>query len=122
VYGGGSSELSCSLAVAEAANTTPGIEHFPIRAFADALEQIPYSLAENAGQEPNQTVNTIKSNQLKECNAYLGINCDEMEHNDMRKQNVFEPFIGKQQQYSLATQACTMILKIDDLIYPEMDP
>merc|ERR1719456_328786 len=75
VYGGGSSELSCSLAVAEAADTTSGIEHFPMRAFADALEQIPYALAENAGQEPNQTVKTAKSRQLKECNPYIGINC-----------------------------------------------
>merc|ERR1719321_1915945 len=104
ICGGGSSELSCSLAVAEAAYTTPGIEHFPIRAFADALEQIPYALAENSGTDPNQAVKTIKSRQLKESNPYLGINCDEEGPDDMREKNVFETLIGKQQQLFLATQ------------------
>jgi len=90
VYGGGSSELSCSLAVSEAAYNTPGVEHFSMRAFADALEQIPYALAENAGREPNQTMKTIKSRQLKESNPYLGIDCNDIGSDDMREQNVLE--------------------------------
>eukprot|EP00747_Dinoflagellata_sp_TGD_P123375 gnl/TRDRNA2_/TRDRNA2_173807_c0_seq1.p1 gnl/TRDRNA2_/TRDRNA2_173807_c0~~gnl/TRDRNA2_/TRDRNA2_173807_c0_seq1.p1 ORF type:complete len:550 (+),score=-19.43 gnl/TRDRNA2_/TRDRNA2_173807_c0_seq1:209-1651(+) len=118
IYGGGSSELSCSLAISEAADTTPGTEHFPLRAFAEALEQIPYALAENAGQEPNQAVKTAKSHQLKHCNPYIGIDCDESGCHDMREKSVFETLIGKHQQLCLATQVCKMILKIDGFISP----
>ena len=46
-----------------------------MRAFADALESIPMALAENAGMAPTQTVAEVKSRQLREGNAHLGIDC-----------------------------------------------
>ena len=49
VYGGGSAEISCSLAVSAFADTVPGIEQYAIRAFVDALDDLPMALAENAG-------------------------------------------------------------------------
>ena len=49
---------------------------------------------------------------------YLGIDCNDVGTNDMRKQNVFETLIGKKQQLLLATQVVKMILKIDDVISP----
>ena len=49
VYGGGSAEVSCSLAVSAYADTISGIEQYAVRAFADALDDIPMALAENAG-------------------------------------------------------------------------
>ena len=52
VYGGGSAEIACSLAVSAYADTVPGIEQYAIRAFADALDDIPMALAENAGLQP----------------------------------------------------------------------
>lgn len=52
VYGGGSAEMSCSLAVSAFAETVPGIEQYAIRAFADALDDLPMALAENAGLQP----------------------------------------------------------------------
>jgi T-complex protein 1 subunit epsilon len=50
VYGGGSAEISCSLAVSAFADTVSSIEQYAIRAFADALEDIPLALAENSGE------------------------------------------------------------------------
>merc|ERR1711934_411084 len=49
VYGGGSAEVSCSLAVNEAAKKKVGVDQFAMHAFADALETIPMALAENSG-------------------------------------------------------------------------
>mmetsp|Transcript_10884 Transcript_10884/g.24125 ORF Transcript_10884/g.24125 Transcript_10884/m.24125 type:complete len:537 (+) Transcript_10884:150-1760(+) len=116
VYGGGSSEISCSLAVSAFADTVPGIEQYAIRAFADALDDLPMALAENAGLSPITEVTSIKARQLSEGNPRLGVDCNQVGSNDMRDQLVFETLIGKQQQLQLATQVVKMILKIDDVI------
>jgi T-complex protein 1 subunit epsilon len=116
VYGGGSAEISCSLAINEFAETVPGIEQYAIRAFADALEDIPMALAENAGLQPIVEVTQIKSRQLAEKNHRLGVDCNQIGDQDMKAHLVFETLIGKQQQIMLASQVVKMILKIDDVI------
>jgi T-complex protein 1 subunit epsilon len=116
VYGGGSTEISCSLAVSAFADTVPGIEQYAIRAFADALDDIPMALAENSGLSPINEVTTVKSRQLAEGNPRLGIDCNQLGTNDMKEHLVFETLIGKMQQIQLATQVVKMILKIDDVI------
>uniref|UniRef100_A0A7C9A2W1 T-complex protein 1 subunit epsilon n=1 Tax=Opuntia streptacantha TaxID=393608 RepID=A0A7C9A2W1_OPUST len=118
VYGGGSAEIACSLAVEAAADRYPGVEQYAIRAFADALDAIPMALAENSGLQPIETLSAAKSQQIKENNPCCGIDCNDVGTNDMREQNVFETLIGKQQQLLLATQVVKMILKIDDVITP----
>ena len=116
VYGGGAAEMACSLAVQAAADTVAGVEQYGMRAFADALDIVPLSLAENSGLAPIDSVTEVKAKQLSENNPYLGIDCVDAGTNDMREQNVFETLIGKKQQLFLATQVCKMILKIDDII------
>mmetsp|Transcript_32257 Transcript_32257/g.70277 ORF Transcript_32257/g.70277 Transcript_32257/m.70277 type:complete len:537 (+) Transcript_32257:14-1624(+) len=116
VYGGGSAEIACSLAISDFADTVPGIEQYAIRAFADALEDLPMALAENAGLSPITEVTTIKSRQLEEGNPRLGVDCNQLGTCDMKEHLVFETLIGKQQQIQLATQVVKMILKIDDVI------
>lgn len=118
VYGGGSAEIACSIAVEFAADRHPGVEQYAIRSFAEALESIPMALAENSGLPSIETVTAVKSQQIKENNPFYGIDCNDVGTNDMQKQNVFETLIGKQQQMLLATQVVKMILKIDDVISP----
>jgi T-complex protein 1 subunit epsilon len=118
VYGGGAAEMACSLAVQAEADNIPGIEQYGMRAFADALDIVPLSLAENSGLSPIDSVTEVKARQLTEDNPYLGVDCVNAGTNDMREQNVFETLIGKKQQLFLATQVCKMILKIDDIIAP----
>lgn len=60
VGGGGATELACSIAVAEAADKIEGIEQYAVRAYGDALEQIPMTLAENSGLNPIEYVQKIK--------------------------------------------------------------
>jgi len=128
VYGGGSAEISCSLAIKKHADTVTGVDQYAIRAFADALDDIPLALAENAGLSPIEEVTRIKSRQVKEGNPTIGLGLlplDETEKNqgsngdhtmDMKELGVFETLIGKQQQMQLAAQVVKMILKIDDVI------
>jgi T-complex protein 1 subunit epsilon len=129
VYGGGSAEISCSLAIKKHADTVTGVDQYAIRAFADALDDIPLALAENAGLSPIEEVTSIKSRQVKEQNPTIGLGLlplDETEKSkassdgdhtmDMKELGVFETLIGKQQQMQLAAQVVKMILKIDDVI------
>lgn len=122
VYGGGSAEIACSLAVSKHADTVTGVDQYAIRAFADALDDIPLALAENCGYSPIEEVAAVKSRQVKEGCPFIGLSVDqEVDANgyhsfDMRKIGVFETLIGKQQQMQLAAQVVKMILKIDDVI------
>jgi len=124
VYGGGSSEIASSLAVSKYADTVTGVDQYAISAFADALEDIPLALAENAGLSPIEEVASAKSRQVAESNSAIGIGVSTMESDaeiatcttNMKDLGVFETLIGKQQQFQLATQVVKMILKIDDVI------
>lgn len=122
VYGGGSAEIACSLAIGKYADTVSGVDQYAIRAFADALDDIPLALAENCGLSPIEEVAAAKSRQIKEGSHVIGIgatqenDADGYHTADMRELGVFETLIGKQQQIQLATQVVRMILKIDDVI------
>ena len=54
---------------------SPGLEQYAMRAFADALDQVPMALAENSGLSPIETLANIKSRQAKEKNTRLGVDC-----------------------------------------------
>ncbi|KZT07735.1 uncharacterized protein LAESUDRAFT_650965 [Laetiporus sulphureus 93-53] len=116
VYGGGAADISCSLAVAKAADEIPSIEQYAMRAFASALDAIPLALAENSGLSPIETLAEVKSRQVREGNSALGIDCLGKGDNDMKNQWVYDPLIAKRQQYLLATQLVRAVLKIDDVI------
>jgi len=118
VYGGGAAEISCAVAVGDAADQQPGVEQYAMRAFSDALEQIPLALAENSGLAPIESLSEVKAMQISKKCSHLGIDCNQAGTNDMKEQNVFETLVGKQQQLLLATQVTKMILKIDDVISP----
>ncbi|VEL24123.1 unnamed protein product, partial [Protopolystoma xenopodis] len=115
VYGGGSSELACSLAILAEADRVSSMEQYAMRAFADALESIPMALAENSGLASIETVAELKSRQTCEENPYLGVDCMCQGTNDMRNQKVVETLSSKRAQIMLAVQLCKMILKIDDI-------
>lgn len=116
VYGGGAPEVSCSLEIAAAADQVKGVEQYAMRAFADALDAIPMTLAENSGLSPMDTLGAIKSAQLSEKKPYLGVDAMDSGTMDMKQLGVFDTLAGKTQQIRLATQVVKMILKIDDVI------
>lgn len=121
VYGGGAAEVTMSLAVSEEADKQRGIDQYAFRAFAQALDTIPMTLAENSGLDPIETLSTLKSKQIKENVSVIGVDCLGKGTNDMKELFVVDPFIGKKQQILLATQLCRMILKIDNVIISGKD-
>jgi len=118
VYGGGAAEIACSVAVSKAADKVSTLEQYAVRAFGEALESIPLALAENSGLAPINTLAEVKSEQIKQSNPRLGIDCLLKGTNDMKTQNVIETLTSKKQQIMLATQVVKMILKIDDIRAP----
>lgn len=121
VYGGGAAELTCSIAVSNAADKQKGIDQYAFRAFASALDQIPMTLAENSGLDPIETLSALKSKQVLEKSSNLGVDCLGSGNNDMKELFVIDPLIGKKQQLLLATQLTRMILKINDVIISGKD-
>eukprot|EP01114_Cavostelium_apophysatum_P003617 TRINITY_DN1363_c0_g1_i1.p1 TRINITY_DN1363_c0_g1~~TRINITY_DN1363_c0_g1_i1.p1 ORF type:complete len:536 (+),score=160.40 TRINITY_DN1363_c0_g1_i1:128-1735(+) len=115
-YGGGSVEISCGLAISQAANKISSLEQYGVRAFAEALDAVPTALADNSGLPSIETLAEIKARQIAENNPRLGIDCNSKGTNDMKEQGVFDSLIAKVQQFRLATQVVKMILKIDDVI------
>jgi T-complex protein 1 subunit epsilon len=116
VPGGGAIELSCSIEVAKEAEKIGTADQYAMKSFAEALEVIPLSLAENSGYSPIEYVGNLKGRQIAEKNSALGVDCMRKGENDMYKVQVYEAARSKIQQFQLATQVVKMILKIDDVI------
>jgi len=127
VAGGGSPEIELSLRLHEYSATLKGREQLAAKAFAEALEMIPRSLAENAGLDPIDKLVQMRSKH-EQGNKNAGLNVYTGEIVDMMKENVIEPLRVKTQAISSASEAATMILRIDDVIAasssgaPEMPP
>lgn len=115
VYGGGASEISCSLAVAREADKLSTLEQYAFRSFSIALEAVPLALAENSGLLPIETLSELKSRHIQEKLPSLGVDCMFTGNCDMKEHHVIEALHSKKQQILLATQLVKMILKIDDV-------
>src|SRR6266581_4042891 len=96
----------------EDASSVGGREQIAIEAFADAVEAIPRTLAENAGLDPIDILIELRK-EHKKGNKYAGINVFTGKVSDMKKENVIEPIRVGSQAISSATDAAVMILRID---------
>src|SRR3989441_743685 len=115
ITGGGSSAMDIALALRDFASTVGGREQIAIEAFADAVEVIPRTLAENAGLDPIDILIELRQ-QHKKGNKNAGINVFSGKVSDMKKENVIEPIRVGSQAISSATDAAVMVLRIDDVI------
>jgi len=115
VAGGGAPELEVSRALRKYAETFPGREQLAVRAFAEAFEAIPSTLTENAGLDPIDILSELRSRHEKG-ETWAGIEVISGKIQDMSKAGVFEPLAVKKQIVKSATEASTMLLKIDDVI------
>ncbi len=115
VTGGGSAAIEIALGLREYAASVGGREQIAINAYADAMEVIPRTLAENAGLDPIDILIELRKAHSKG-NKRAGINVYNGKIVDMKKENVLEPFRVGKQAISSATDASVMILRIDDVI------
>ena len=125
VPGGGAIETELSRAVRSYATQVGGREQLAIEAFADALEIIPRTLAENAGLDILDTMVAIKAAHDKDGGFAMGVNVFDEGVVDMLEQGVVEPMVVKLQALKSAVEVSSMILRIDDVVAasaPAMGP
>ncbi|HKR73367.1 MAG TPA: thermosome subunit beta [Candidatus Nitrosocosmicus sp.] len=115
VAGGGSPEAYVSGKLREWTNTLTGREQLAAEKFADALEIIPLTLAENAGMNQIDTLAELRSKQNKG-SKWAGIDARNSRIADMSKIEIFEPLSVKEQIIKSATEVASMLLRIDDVI------
>jgi thermosome len=122
VPGAGAPEIELSLRLAGYASTVGGREQLAIEAFAQAMEVIPWTLAENAGLDAIDVVIQMKSAHEKKGGKNMGIDLDTGKPADMVKLNVIEPLRVKTQAVKSAAEVANMILRIDDVIASRKAP
>jgi thermosome len=115
VAGGGSPELEVAKTLKEYAESLPGREQLAVMSYAEALESIATTLSENAGLDPIDILSELRSRHEKG-EIWAGIEVVDGKVKNMEKAGVFEPLAVKKQIIKSATEAATMILKIDDII------
>ena len=116
VAGGGATEAYIANELREWSSNIEGRAQLAVRRFADALDSIPLTLAENAGMDPIDTMAELRAKQNKGPKWNIGVDVRNPVVTDMFKQNVLEPLVVKEQIIKSATEAACMILRIDDVI------
>jgi len=113
--GGGAAATWIAMALREYATTVGGREQMAIEAYANAVEIIPKTLAENAGLDPIDLMLEVRRSH-KKGGKYAGVDVLNGKVSDMLKINVIEPLRVSVQEVQVSTEAATMILRIDDII------
>jgi thermosome len=114
-YGGGSLASEISKQLRDYSSTLEGREQYAVNAFADAVESLPTTLAENAGFDPIDVIVNLRKSHT-DGQAHQGININTGKVDDMKKLRVVESAIVNKQIIMSAAEAAQMILKIDDVI------
>jgi thermosome len=115
VSGGGSIEMELATQIRKWGATFSGKEQLAIERFAEALEIIPATLAENAGMDPIDIIVDLRAKH-EEGGVTWGVDILDSGPADMLGMNVVEPSAVKRQAISAASEAAQMILRIDDVI------
>jgi thermosome len=116
VPGGGAVESEIAKELRGYATKVGGREQLAIEAFAESLEIVPKTLAENAGLEPIDILVGLRSAHDKQSGNIMGVDVFTGKIIDMQKNGVIEPIKVKEQAIKSATEVASMILRIDDVI------
>ncbi|OMJ28222.1 T-complex protein 1 subunit delta [Smittium culicis] len=115
VAGGGSVEIELSQKLMEMAKLRKGYESLCFNSFAEALEVIPTTLAENAGLNPISIVTELRKKHA-DGEKYAGINVRKGTISNIVDENVLQPLLVSSSLIELATETVCMIMKIDDIV------
>ncbi len=115
VAGGGAPEAYLAAQLKDWSNTFEGREQLAIKKYAESLEVIPLTIAENAGMDPIDTMVTLRAKQ-SQGRKWTGIDARNTKISDMLAADIVEPVAVKEQIVKSATEVVNMILRIDDVI------
>ena len=116
VAGGGATESEIAKVLRSYATTVGGREQLAIEAFADSLEIVPKTLAENAGLESIDILVGLRAAHEKKNGHLMGVDVFKGKIVNSYEDGVVEPLKVKEQAMKSATEVASMILRIDDVI------
>lgn len=113
--GGGAPEVELAIQLAKKADEIGGEIGHCIRAFADSLDIVPYTLAENAGLSPLDVVTKLREAHTNGKKNY-GVSVVACGPADMKEEEVLQPYLVTKSAVSFASETVRMILKVDDIL------
>jgi chaperonin GroEL (HSP60 family) len=116
IVGGGATEVAISQKVREWSGSLSGREQLAVEKFADAIESIPLVLAENAGMDIIDTQVQLRAKGSSSGKVRYGVDVLNGKVADLASKNIYEPLLVKEQIIKSATEAASMILRIDNVI------
>ena len=125
VGGGGAFEAIAANKIRKVMNSVDGKEQLAMEKFADSLEQIPLTLATNAGMDYLSTLSALRSKISSSNNGdceWYGIDTNQRKITETFSKKIFEPKILKEQIIKTTNDVISILLKIDDIFMktPEM--
>lgn len=115
IFGGGSSEMEIANSIRKYARSVRGKEQLAVEAFAEAMEIIPKTLAENAGLDLFDTIGDLRVRHSKG-EIWAGVDVLGRRTNNMKKIKVYEPLRVKLHAPKVATSVAKTILRIDEIL------
>ena len=116
VPGAGSTEIAISSAIREAAASITGRRQLAVEAFADAIDSIPRTIAENSGEDPIDALVDLRAAHDETGRAGIIVEGGDIVYDDPVEHGVLDPAAVKREAIESATEAATMIVRIDDVI------
>jgi T-complex protein 1 subunit delta len=113
--GGGAPEMQVTHELAKWANTIEGMPSYCVRPFAEAMEVVPYTLAENAGLDAITVVTDLRAKHAAG-DTTAGINVRKGRVTNILDEGVVVPLLVHTSAINLATECVRLILKIDDIV------
>ncbi|PVG03182.1 T-complex protein 1 [Serendipita vermifera] len=113
--GGGATEMAISVRLQKKAKTVQGIESWPYKAVADAMEVIPRTLVQNAGGNAIRVLTELRAKHASGEHSW-GINGDTGKIEDMKKYGLYESASVKVQTLKTAVEAAKVLLRVDDIV------
>ncbi|KAI1083875.1 T-complex protein 1 [Whalleya microplaca] len=112
--GGGATEMAVSVRLGQLARNIEGVQQWPYKAIADAMEVIPRTLVQNAGASPVRVLTELRAKQ-SEGKSSWGINGETGTIVDMQQYGIWEPEAIKLQSIKTAIEAACLLLRVDDI-------
>jgi len=116
VPGGGAAEMALAHHLNEKARSITGVEQWPYRAVAKALEVVPRTLIQNCGANPIRTITALRAKHSTGEQSHWGVDGEGGTIVDMNDYGVWEPFSVKAQTYKTAVETAILLLRIDDIV------
>ncbi|XP_041037590.1 T-complex protein 1 subunit gamma [Carcharodon carcharias] len=116
VPGGGAVEMAIAHALTEKSKTMTGVEQWPYRALANALEVIPRTLIQNCGASTIRLLTSLRAKHTQEGCQTWGVNGETGALVDMKELGIWEPLTVKSQTFKTSVETAILLLRIDDIV------